>query len=124
MQGHRRQVCFTWGIQWLKFRKDPARDRKGKASLTVEWCKMKILSRTAPQIMKPCLPLGSPLEDNVTVVLKPQGSLTIPSPTRVQTKREDPQSQIPSGEITQVATERVGLGVGTGSAWSKGIAPA
>lgn len=26
-----RQVCLTGGTQWLKFRKDPTRDRKGRA---------------------------------------------------------------------------------------------
>ena len=57
MQGHRRKICFTWEIQWLTLRKDPARDRKSKVSPAVKQCRMKT-EQDCPQNMKPYLPLG------------------------------------------------------------------
>ena len=54
------------------------------------------------------------------MVLKPQSSVTVTSPKRAQTEREEPQSHILSGEILQLVPE----GQGVGSAWSRGRAPA
>ena len=50
----------------------------------------------------------------ITMVLKPQSSVTVTSPVRAQNEREEPQSRILSGEIPQLVPEwaRGGLSLG------------
>lgn len=93
MQGHRRKaVCFTWEIQWLTLRKAPAieKEQSQPYSRTVQ------NEDGAGLSPKHEVMFASGI---ITMVLKPQSSITVTSPMRAQIKREEPQSRILSGEI-------------------------